>query len=58
VLAQAADTIGREGKPSRGLAALSIEDSRDGVIRVMDGQAANEINGVLVGAHHGVPRMP
>jgi hypothetical protein len=40
IAAQAADMVGREGFPSRGLASLPIEDAGDDFIRIKTNKAA------------------
>src|SRR5206468_7400607 len=50
---QATDSIGSEAHAGGGGAPLPIENAGDDVIGVMDGEAANQSNGLLVGASRG-----
>ena len=48
--AQAADAVRREAHPCGGGAPLPIEDPGDHCVGIEHGEAANEVNGILVGA--------
>jgi hypothetical protein len=50
VCAQAADAIGRKRHSSGGGASLTIEDTGDDRIGIVSGQAAQELDGIFIGA--------
>jgi hypothetical protein len=50
VVAQALDSTGGERQSSGGASGLPVEDPGDLVVRVVDGQSPEEVDGVLVGA--------
>ncbi len=57
MVAQAADSVGREAHAGCGPASLTIQDPRDHGIRVVSGQAAQELDGFLVRANGRGARM-
>ena len=55
IAAQTADLVGGEAFAGRGFASLTIEDSGDDFIRIKSGQAAQQRDGIFVGARpHGL----
>jgi hypothetical protein len=58
VRAQATDPIGRETEACGGPTALAIEDAGDHRVWIVHGQAAHQIDGVLVGANRGRLHVP